>query len=88
MREGDRALFAGFEHTVEELIPVKSLTAAILLDDDHRQDFHGLIGGKAVMALKAFPAAADTSPIVGRAGIDNLTVEGSAKRTFHRAETS
>ena len=86
--QGDRTLLTGLEHTVEELVPVKGLTASVLLDDDHRQNFHRFIGSEAVVALEAFPAAADTGPVVGGAGIDDLTVEGGAKRTFHRAETS
>lgn len=46
------------------------------------------IGGEAVVALEAFPAAADAGAVIGRAGIDDLAIEGGAERAFHRAATS
>ena len=86
--QGDGAFFTGLEHASKQLIPVKRLTAAILLDHHKRQAFHCLIGGEPLVALQALPAAADTGPLVRGAGIDDLTFQVAAKRTLHLGMTS
>ena len=59
------------------------LAGTIFFNHHHRGRFHHLIGGKALAALQAFPPAADSFPLIGRAGIDDLAFGKTAKRAFH-----
>jgi hypothetical protein len=82
-RRRDRALFAGFEEALEDLLALEALAAAIFLDDHVGNLVDALISGKPPRAFEAFTAAADGVAGTALAGINYFVIEMRAERALH-----
>jgi hypothetical protein len=60
-----------------------SLSTAVFLDHHDGQTLHGLVGGKALMAGKTLPAAADAGTLFSGTGIDDFAFKVGTERTSH-----
>ena len=76
-------LIKGANHGVKYFISIKTLAGPITLDNDDRQTFHDLVGGKAPLAVQSLTATANAQPILTVPGIYDLAFLIAAKRTFH-----
>ena len=81
--ESDGALFARLEHTVDKLVLVERLAAAVALDNNERQALHNLIRCEPALAGKAFPSPPNGRAFVRRTGVDDLAFRIAAKRASH-----
>ena len=77
------ALGARDDEASEELAAIERLGGAIALDHHERHLFATLVGGEAIPALQALPAAADGVLRLGGARVDDLRLIVPAERTPH-----
>ena len=80
---GDGPLFAGALDAAQHFAAVEALAGTVLLDDHHGQALHRLVGGEALFAGQALPAAADAAALIGMAGIHHLAFLISEIGTSH-----
>ena len=80
---GDRTLFTGSHHTVEELVSVKRLARLVLLDDYHRNALDDLVGCESFAAIETFSSATDPFALIRWAGINNFAFIKAAIWTLH-----
>ena len=80
---GDRALLACADDSVQELVPVESLAAAVLLDNHEDHFFDLLIGCEPSAAFLAFTSSSDSTAILGVTGIYDLAVFVFTIRALH-----
>src|SRR5262245_31722048 len=79
----NRALPQREHHAAHQLVAVEVGAAAVLLHQARHLEVDALIGGEALLALHALPAAADGVRLEVRAGVDHLRVVRPAERTLH-----
>src|SRR5207248_1407490 len=72
-----------FLETREELVRVEVLSPPVLLDHEEGDRLDPLIGGEALPALQALPAAANRLANLRVPGVHDLQVVVSAVRTAH-----
>src|SRR5215469_9011597 len=82
-RRGHRPFFAGFEQSLQNLLPLEALAASILLDDYVRNFVDTFISREAAGAFQAFAATANGISRSAFARIDYLVIEMRTERTFH-----
>jgi hypothetical protein len=80
---GHRSLFAGAEHTFQNLVAVKDLTAFVLLHHNNGHILNDLISGKALAALHTLPTTANALILVGRTRVNHFALCITAKWTLH-----
>src|SRR5450631_50866 len=78
-----RALAQRQQHRCTQLVAVVFGAAATALDDRRQGKLHALVGGKALVAFQATPAAPDGGAFVRGARIDDLGIGVGAERAFH-----
>jgi hypothetical protein len=76
-------LLTGAKYALDNLLTVKLLPPAILLDDKKGDIFNLLTGCKSLVAIEAFPPAPDECAITTTARIHHLAVILSTKWTLH-----
>src|SRR5208283_2797705 len=79
----DRPFIARPHQSVEHLGAVELLPAAVLLDHHVRHLVDALIGGEALFAGGALPAAADGIAFAALPRIDDAVLDITAKRASH-----
>src|SRR5229473_1763102 len=84
---GHRTLFASFQKSLQNLLPLEALAPPVLLADHVRNFVNALVRGEAPPALQALAPPADGVAQAALARIDHLVVHVRAKRTLHRAES-
>jgi hypothetical protein len=80
---GDWAFLAGFEHSIEELVPVKRFTAAVAFNDPQVRSLDLLVGRESGAACHTFPPAANAPSVLGQAGVNHLVLHVAAFGTVH-----
>lgn len=80
---GDGALFAGFDEAAHELFAVEGLEGAVAFDDAEFGSFDVFVGGVAVGAVQALPAAAYGGPVLRRAGVEDFVFLGATLDATH-----
>jgi len=81
--DGHGAFLAGAHQSVEHLLAVKTLAAAVFFHHHVRNFVDALVSGEALFALQAFAAAADGIGFLALARIHDLVIFKPAKRAFH-----
>src|SRR6266849_8181694 len=86
-RRGHRTLFARFQKSLQNLLPLEALAPPVFLDD-HVGDFvDAFVGGEPPAAFQALTAAANGIADAALSRVDHLVVNVRAKRTLHWAES-
>src|SRR4051812_34591379 len=80
---GHRPLPQGEHHAAHQLVAVEIGPAAVLLHQPRHLEIDPFIGGEALFALHALPAAADRVRLGARPCVDYLGVVRTAERTLH-----
>ncbi len=83
LADRDWPLFARPQQAIQNFLAVKFLPAPVLFHHHVRDLIDTLVGGEALLALQALPAAADRIGFFALARIHDLVVGVAAKRTFH-----
>ena len=83
----DRAFFERLLHSVQQLVFIEGLAAAIAFDDGGQQQLGGLESGEAFRTGQAFATPANLSSFARKARVDYLGLRVAAKRTMHGALT-
>ena len=82
-----RPLLASFQQSLQNLLTLETLAAAVFLDDHVGNFVDALVGGEAAATFQAFAAAADGVAGAAFAGINDLVVHVRAERALHSAES-
>src|SRR6185436_8814238 len=80
---GHGALPQREHHAAHQLVAVEVGAAAVLLHQPGHLEVDPLIGGEALFALHALPAAVDRVRLEARPRVDDLGVVRAAERTLH-----
>ena len=78
-----RPLLAGPQQPADQLFPVERLPAAVLLDDAEGGPLDPLVGGVALAAVQALPAAADGVRLRHVPLVDDPAARAQTVRTAH-----
>src|SRR5690606_10801291 len=81
--DADRALFQRAQQTGSQLVLVKGLATAILLDDPRQDQLGCLQGGETFLTGQAFPPSSHLTAVGDQPGVDDLGIVGAAKWTIH-----
>ena len=82
-RHADRALLAGLQQAVHELLPVEPLPAAVLLHDHVRDFVNPLVAREPAAAVEALTPAPDDLALVALPRVHDLVAEVGAVGTLH-----
>src|SRR3954467_853834 len=80
---GHRPLPQREHHAAHQLVAVEIGPAAVLLHQPRHLEIDPFIGGEALFALHAFPAAADRFGLEAPSRADDLGAARAAERAFH-----
>ena len=80
---GNRALFAGSDHSVEDLFPLERFTGSIAFDDPQIAVFQLLVGREAMITAQTFSAAANGKSILAHPRINDLVLQAITLQAAH-----
>ena len=79
----DRSLFKSLRHAAGQLAPVERFVRPVSLHHPQIGALDLLVGSEAVLAIKAFAAAADTGTVPRLAGVDHFVITRATLGATH-----